>query len=149
MSDQSDQSEAMYPCPDCAAEQGDAGLNPASEFYWVKAPRYKDGVRRSPHCKRHTKARQLAARNKSEPGSGTREAKRRADRADAARNRDKQRVHSATYRKRHPEKVAERYRNWVERNRDKRKATQDAYQQRKRLRGVRPQRPKRYPQNES
>jgi hypothetical protein len=138
-----------YQCPDCAAE----GLGPklGSEFSWPKAPKYRDGVRRNNYCKAHQSKRTSASRAKrlaESPKDGpVWEAKRATDRRYVDRNRDewrkKQAERSRLWRQRHPEQARLSVAAWAEKNRAKRKESQNAFVQRRRLRGVRPIRGKR------
>lgn len=138
-----------YQCPDCAAEG--LGPKPGSEFSWAAAPKYKDGVRRVNYCKVHQSKRASASRAKrlaESPKDGpVWAAKRAADRRYVDKNRDawreKQVERSRRWRKLHPEASRAAVATWAEKNRAKRKASQDAFVQRRRLRGVRPIRGKR------
>ena len=138
-----------YQCPDCAAEG--LGPKPGSEFSWAAAPKYKDGVRRVNYCKAHQSKRASASRAKrlaESPKDGpVWEAKRASDRRYVDRNRvewrKQQAERSRRWRQRHPEQARMSVAAWAEKNRAKRKESQDAYIQRRRVRGVRPIRGKR------
>lgn len=143
-----------YQCADCAAEG--LGPKPGAEFSWVSAPKYKGGVRRTPYCKAHQSKRASASRAKrlaEEPKDGpVWEAKREADRRYVERHRaewrKKQAERSRRWRQRHPEQARLSVAAWAEKNRAKRKQSQDAFVQRRRLRGVRPIRGKRREEGE-
>lgn len=119
-------------CSDCAAEGNDAP-QPPEAFYVIAGSLSK-------RCKRHHAVyvnAQKAARKAANP-----EAEAERQRAIQARYEQskkgsaKHRELQERYRKRHPDAVADRYAEWVENNPDKRKATQDAYNERQKLRGV-------------
>lgn len=87
-------------CPDCAAERGDDGRRPLSEFYRFKASGYAGGYRYSPYCKTHTKKRNAQAARDAPEGSQRRETQRKVKREWAQRNPENARKNSATYRAR-------------------------------------------------
>jgi hypothetical protein len=143
-----------YPCPDCAAETGGDGLRPGTEFSWVAAKGYKGGVRRVAYCKRHASRRASESRKKrlaAEPKDGqVWAAKRATDRALRERNLDERRAQERAaaqrYRQRHPERARLSVLAWAARHPETRKQSQDAYRERRKLRGVRPVRQKQRPE---
>ncbi len=118
-------------CPDCAAERGDDGMRPLAEFYLVRAARYKNGVRISAFCKRHTKARNAAALKAAPEGSRLRESQRKAKREWAARNRERIKTNRARWRIANPTKVAAANDRWRRKHPEVRKKSQEAYRERK------------------
>lgn len=143
--------DQLYVCSDCAAETGGDGLRPGSEFPWSKAPKYKHGLRRGAYCKRHQSLRSGAANAKrlaNAPKDGEVWQKKRAAEKRYRERRgtgylEIQRERMRAYRKRHPDRARASVAAWAEKNRAKRKESQDAYVARRRLRGVRPLRARR------
>lgn len=138
--------QQLYQCKDCAKEG--IGPLPGTEFNWVKAARYKNGVRRDAYCKRHQNIRKVAANKKARQDPEVNQ--RLLDYYKGRREKDqpKARLRQARWRKKHPELAASHYYDWLERNRAKRKESQDAYRERRRVRGSQPVRRKRRPDEE-
>ena len=118
-------------CPDCAAEHG---MRPLAEFYLVRAARYKNGVRISAFCKRHTKARNAAALKAAPEGSKLRDTQRKAKREWAAKNRAKIKENRTRWRVANPKKVRAANDRWRKKHPDVRKASQEAYRERRKTR---------------
>ena len=113
-------------CPDCAAE-GLTDPQSADDFYRIKAKGYKDGYRLSTYCKRHTKARNAKAARDAPPGSGIRESRERARAAWRTRNPERWKAIRRSWARRHTQATAKTYSNWVETNKVKRQASQQAW----------------------
>lgn len=121
-------------CPDCA-KAGQA-LTPLSAFDRIKAARYKDGYRYRAYCRFHQNIRTARlAREKRAAGVPPSENAVRARRnyAKSAKGRETARRSTRNFRKAHPEVMHAAYKNWVAKNPDKRKASQDRYRERERL----------------
>lgn len=126
-----------YPCKDCADERGgdDKGLNPGSAYTWVRAKAYKGGVRRTAYCKRHQSIRNGRAQ-KTRMQQPEAKAKRRAwDRENWRRYVTARYAAYRSYYRRNRERRLAYYAEWAAANPDKRKASQDAWRERRRLRG--------------
>lgn len=128
-----EQLRSLYQCADCALEG--LGPKPGSEYNWVKAARYKGGVRRLPYCKVHQSARNGAAQKKRMQRPEAKQKRRAWFRANWTRYRAANYAASRAYYQRKREERAAQYREWVAANPEKRKASQDAWRQRQRLRG--------------
>ena len=87
-------------CPDCAAENGDDGRQPLSEFYRTRAARYAGGYRYSAYCKTHAKRRTAQAARDAPEGSKLRESQRKTKREWAQHHPENARTNSANYRAR-------------------------------------------------
>jgi hypothetical protein len=121
----------MRYCADCAAEDGTDGMKALSEFY-----KYSTGTYTT-YCKKHMKRRineRRRVRYASMPASANR--RKIHDKKYTAENREKRNILSQQYRKRNPDKVRERYENWLERNREQRRVTQRVYYLRKKARAA-------------
>jgi hypothetical protein len=119
---------ASYRCADHDA------LLPADQFAWRREPRRANGVDRQAYCRTHQSQRNSAAQKKRMQQTEARKAQ--TERAKARRPKDKAARAAWTKmdRRRNPGKYADRYNDWLERNRDKRKVSQDAYRERQKLR---------------
>lgn len=113
-------------CPDCAAE-GLTDPQPSENFYHIKSPRNTGGYRLSAYCKRHTKARNAKAARDAPPGSGIRESRERARAAWRTRNPERWKAIRRSWAMRHTQATAKTYSNWVETNKVKRQASQQAW----------------------
>ena len=87
-------------CRDCAAEHGDDGRHPLSEFYRYKSARHTGGYRYSAYCKTHMKKRIAQAARDAPKGSQPRETQRRVKREWAQQHPENARTNSANYRSR-------------------------------------------------
>jgi hypothetical protein len=128
----------QYRCADCAKETGGDGLNPAEAFAWRAAPRYRLGVTRQGYCRRHQSIRNSAAQRERLKDKDARKAQTertlQALPQDPAERSARRKKHDQLYSLRHREARALRYRDWVERNPEKRKASQDEWRARQRHR---------------
>lgn len=108
-------------CPDCGH------CKPLAEF-----------DKGQDYCKPHMRARKSASRAKALATSEAARAKKRmADKRYREAHRE-QRVAAATaWKRRNPDKVAAWYARWAASNPEKRRASQDAYRARQRLRAER------------
>ena len=113
-------------CPDCAAE-GLTDPQPSENFYHIKSPRNTGGYRLSAYCKRHTKARNAKAARDAPAGSGIKQSRARARAAWRTRNPERWKAIRRSWARRHTQATAKTYSNWVETNKARRKASQQAW----------------------
>lgn len=124
-----------YVCKDCARETGGDGVQPGTAFNWARAPRYALGFRRQAYCRRHQSIRNGRAQKDRMQQPEAREKRRAWDRENWSRYRARRYADNRAYYARKRDERAQAYREWVEANPEKRKASQDAWRARRRLRG--------------
>lgn len=112
-------------CPDCARERGGSGCTPLPDFNQGQD-----------YCRRHMLARKNASRAKTLATSEEARAKKRAaDKRYRERHATERATYLQTWKKRNSQKVAQWYARWVAANPEKRRESQDAWRQRRSLRG--------------
>ena len=119
---------ATYRCADCVAQR------PADVFAWRKDPRVRWQVTRQAYCRTHQSVRNSAAQKKRMAQEDARKAQTERAKARRPLDRPMRAKWSRMDYQKHPEKYAERYKAWVEANPEKRKASQDAWRERQKLR---------------
>ena len=127
---------ASYRCADCARATGGDGLRPAEAFAWRKSPRSRYGVDKQGYCRTHQSARNSAAQKERLANPDARAAQTKRTLKNRDQERSKRNAWQRANARKNPELHAARYRAWVEANPDKRKASQDAYRARQRLRSL-------------